>query len=257
MRRRSGFGYGGKLGLSHVALVVVVGTAVMALIDRQLGADLLSDLDTRLEAQAKGAAAWASEGRHPDRLAARLGGIVGAHVTIFDASGHVIGDSATEASLGADESRAPEVAAALSGRAGRASRPSPSGVETRFVTVPASEGMVLRLGTPVETIRVTLHRVRARLAVASGLGVIAAILLSSLVSRLASRPLRAMRDAARRIADGDYSVALAAPSPDEFGELSRSLSTWMEPPMDSVRCFTMDRPRPVPPSTRLLAGVAR
>lgn len=83
---------------------------------------------------------------------------------------------------------------------------------------------MLRLGASVAPIRATVHRVRTRLAVASGLGILVAIGLSFVASRLAARPLGKMRDAAQRIADGDYSVSLDGASPDEFGALERSLS---------------------------------
>lgn len=205
-------------------LVAAVGAVVLVLIDRALRSDLMNDLDARLESHARGAAVWAAEGQHPERLAVRLSRIVGEHVTIFDGEGRVIGDSSETGSLGKDEGKSSEVAEALAGRPGHATRIGAEGVETRYVAIPAAHGSVLRLGASLAAIRATVHRVRMRLAVASALGILVAIGLSYAASRLAARPLGAMRDAAQRIADGDYSVSLAGQSPDEFGALERSLS---------------------------------
>jgi signal transduction histidine kinase len=224
MRLRPRISYGTKLALGAVLLVVAVGAVVLLLIDRALRSDLMNDLDARLESHAQGAAVWAAQGQHPERLAIRLSGIVGARVTILDVGGRVIGDSVEASSLGKDEAKQTEVVEALHGRVGHATRISADGVETRYVAIPAAEGLVLRLGTSLATIHATVYRVRTRLAVASGLGILVAIGLSYVASRLAARPLGAMRDAAQRIAGGDYSVSLGGQSPDEFGALERSLS---------------------------------
>jgi signal transduction histidine kinase len=223
-RLLSRIAYGTKLTLGAVLLVAVVGAVVLLLIDRALRSDLMNDLDARLESHARGAAAWAAEGQHPERLAVRLSRIVGAHVTILDNKGRVIGDSIEATALGGDEAQHPEVVEALHARIGRGTRLAPDGSESRYVAIRAANGNVLRLGASLEPIRATIYRVRTRLAVASGLGILVAIGLGYFASRLAARPLGAMRDAAQRIADGDYSVSLAGQSPDEFGELERSLS---------------------------------
>jgi signal transduction histidine kinase len=212
-------GYGLRLGAGHVLLALAVGGVVLLLIDRGLREDLLRDLDLRLELQARGAAAWATEGKHPERLAARLGGITGTHVTIIGADGKVLGDSTDGVVLGSDEAGEPEVSEALAGRTGRATRG-----RTRYVAISVPSGGVLRLGASLGANDATVHQVRARLAVASFIGIAVAIALAVVAARWAACPLRNMRDAAHRIAEGDYSVSLPGTTPDEFGELERSLS---------------------------------
>jgi signal transduction histidine kinase len=200
-------------------LALAVGGVVLLLIDRGLREDLLRDLDVRLELQARGAAAWATEGKHPERLAARLGGITGTHVTILGPGGSVLGDSTEGNALGADESKEPEIGEALAGRTGRATKG-----RTRYVAISVASGGALRLGASLGAIDATVHQVRTRLAVASLIGIAVAIALAVVAARWAARPLRSMRDAAHRIAEGDYSVSLPGTTPDEFGELERSLS---------------------------------
>jgi len=217
------FGYGMKLAVGAILLVLVVGLVVLVIIDRTLEGDMLADLDVRLEVQARGAATWVVEGQHPERLAERLARIIGARVTILDARGLVLGDSNGTVRVGKDESRAPEVFEALSGRVGRISRVDPTG-ETRYLALPVGPGMVLRIAAALQPIHATLARVRARLAIASTLGLLLAVALSYVGSRIAAHPLRAMRNAAQRIAEGNYDISLTALAPDEFGELERSLS---------------------------------
>lgn len=212
-----------KLLASHVALVLTVVLAVGAELYRTLGADLQRQLDARIEAQARGAAAWVVKGRHPSHLAARLAAVVDARVTIVDEHFAVLGDSQAPDLTRADE---PEVRAALQGDVGRSARvDAATGVPTHYVAVPAAEGLVLRLGVPLSGIEATLSAMRARLLYASGLALIGAIALGLVASRVTVRPVRAMQEAADRIARGDYRVGEVLTSRDELGALSRALAS--------------------------------
>lgn len=133
--RRLRVAYGTKLLVGAVLLVAAVGVVVLLLIDRALRTDLMNDMDARLESRARGAAEWAAEGQHPERLAHRLSKIVGERVTILDGMGRVIGDSSGDISIGADESTEPEIVAALRGSTGRAARLASGGIETRYVAI--------------------------------------------------------------------------------------------------------------------------
>jgi two-component system phosphate regulon sensor histidine kinase PhoR len=233
-----------KLLASHVGLVVAVIAIAFLALNQRLVADLHGQLDGRLLDQARGAAQWVSEGRrHPDKLAERLARIVKADVTIFSHAGEVLGDSSadTPANDGASEppavlkstpendARAEEVVAAMRGGVGRASRTLKPGVEMRYVAVPAGDGLVLRLGAPLAEIDETVRAMQRRLLFASGLAIVLALGLGFLASQLAARPLLAMTRAARRIADGQFDVEPQidphTTSPDEFGLLSRTLTT--------------------------------
>jgi two-component system phosphate regulon sensor histidine kinase PhoR len=214
-----------KLLASHVALVTAILLVLVFELDRTLGGDLVRQLDERLEQQAVGAAQWVSEGRrHPDKLAGRLGLIVHAQVTIFDRDGTVIGDSDVIDLAAAPPGQGdPVFESAKQGSTGRVTR-TVNGVATRFVAVPAADGMVLRLGAPLSDIDATLRSLRSRLSFAFALGIGVALGLGWLASRLASRPLQAMTESAGRIARGDYDI-VPSKSPDEFGVLSRTLAS--------------------------------
>jgi signal transduction histidine kinase len=214
-----------KLLASHLGLVTAILVLVVLELNRSLGADLVRQLDDRLEQQAAGAATWVGEGRrHPDKLAGRLGLVVHAQVTIFDREGDVIGDSeASDVAHAPSGASDPEIVAAQAGDVGRATR-LVAGVPTRFVAVAAGDGMVLRLAAPLSDIDATLSGIRRRLSVAFALAIVAALALGWLASRLAARPLRAMTESATRIARGDYAI-VPSTSPDDFGVLSRTLAS--------------------------------
>ncbi|MEO6418212.1 MAG: histidine kinase dimerization/phospho-acceptor domain-containing protein, partial [Polyangiaceae bacterium] len=216
-----------KLLASHVALVLAVVFIVIFQLDRTLSADLIRQLDQRLEQQARGAAQWgAGDGRrHPEKIAARLALVLDADVTLFDQAGKMVGGSAQKEGASLEES-GPEVASALRGEIGRASR-VPAGMpdEMHFVAVPAADGWVVRIAVPLSDINATLHSIRARLLLAAIVALVAALALGLLASRVAARPLRAMTVSATRIAEGDFDIDVSSNTPDEFGMLSRSLSS--------------------------------
>jgi two-component system phosphate regulon sensor histidine kinase PhoR len=241
-----------KLLASHLGLVTAILLLVVLELNQTLGGDLERQLDDRLEQQAQGAAQWVGEGRrHPDKLAGRLGLVVHAEVTIFDRDGVVVGDSAhpdvTGAPSGAGD---PEFQAAQRGEIGRATR-SQEGGTTRFVAVPATDGMVLRLGAPLSDIDATVGAMRRRLTFAIGIAVGAALALGWLASRLAARPLRAMTESATRIAQGDYAIVPSA-SRDDFGVLSRTLASLAAQLEAKIGELTEERDR----LSAILAGMA-
>jgi two-component system phosphate regulon sensor histidine kinase PhoR len=209
---------------------------------------------------------WVGEGRrHPDKLAERLALIVKADVTIFGPGGEVLGDSSAHSARdGASEppavlrptpendARAEEVVTAMDGGIGRASRTLSSGVEMRYVAVPGADGLVLRLGSPLAEIHGTVRAMQRRLIFASALAIVIALGLGFLASQVASRPLLAMTSAAQRIAGGHYDIDLRSTSPDEFGLLSRTLTTLAAELKARVGDLVAERDR----LSAILAGMA-
>lgn len=214
-----------KLLASHVGLVVAVGAVALVSLDRSLTGDLVGQLDQRLEQQARGAGDWAGEGgrRHPDKVATRVANIVHAEVTIFDREGAVLGASSEEGR----EDRGPEVSEAQVSGVGRATR-TRNGAELHYVAVTSKDGLVLRLAAPLSEVKAPVDAMRQRLLFTSTLAAFLAVVLASLASRLASRPLGAMTTAAARLARGDFDVSLGEGPKDEFGVLWRALASLAE-----------------------------
>ncbi|MBX3204675.1 MAG: HAMP domain-containing protein [Labilithrix sp.] len=210
-----------KLLASHVALVLVAGSIALFTLDRALAADLVRQLDQRLEDQGKGAIEWAEGGkRHPDRITTRIANIVEAEVTLFEKDGTVLGASSPEARTDIG----PELAAAQAGSVGRATRRR-DGRDFHYVAVPGSEGTVLRLAQPLSEVNETVAAMRRRLLFASTLAVLVAIVLGILASRVASRPLSEMTTTATRLARGDFDAPIPEGDRDEFGVLWRALKS--------------------------------
>lgn len=233
MRRPS---FRAQLVVGFVGLVVAAEAITLSVLDRALGDDLVAQLDARLVTQAEGAAAWISQRRADrgggdpsyDRHAGRLARVIGAWVTVIDEGGEVQGDSEIEDEdeRAAEVTRAPEVLAARRGQLGRDTRWSPHhAAQIYFVAAPASTGAIVRLGVPLSAIEATRANTRERLLLAAVIASVVALLLGLLVAQRVARPVRAMTDAAERIARGDYAVVLDDPSPDELGTLARTLSS--------------------------------
>lgn len=215
-----------KLLASHVAVAIAVGAVTLVVVERSVSQRMEAQVDRRLEAQAHAVGRWMEQTRHPDRLAGRLAGVVGARVTIVDEHGVTVGDSASS-DRPAPAELPTEVQDARAGRVGRATRFSSSENEqVRYVAVPAPESLVVRLGLPIGEIEDTKAELRQQLGVGGLASLAVALVLAALVAGPLTRRLRAATAFARRIGEGDYDPSsLGAASDDEFGVLSQTLAT--------------------------------
>jgi two-component system phosphate regulon sensor histidine kinase PhoR len=257
-----------RLGRSRLALrltllllaVTAVGVGVMGLVvTRALEARAVDAIETRLVTTARlvredvAAALARAGGAHPAQTAAeQLATRSGTRVTIVAADGTVLGDSSrTAATVAALENHRdrPEVAAALGGRVGRDVRRSRTvGVDLLYVAVPvAGSGArpepVLRLALPLTEVAQASAAIR-RTVLGAGLvalGVVAAVGL--LVGRRVTRPLREMREVARRLAEGDFERAAPAGGDDEVGELGRTLNLMARSLRDKIQTLEDERAR--------------
>jgi len=214
-----------KLLASHVAVAIAVGAVTLVVVERSVSQQMEAQIDRRLEAQAHAVGRWMEQTRHPDRLAGRLAGVVGARVTIVDEDGVTVGDSADRDRPAPTELPA-EVQDARAGHVGRATRFSNADDEqVRYVAVPAPGSAVVRLGLPIGEIEDTKAELRQQLGVGGLASLAVALVLAALVAGPLTRRLRAATAFARRIGEGDYDPAsLGTPSDDEFGVLSKTLA---------------------------------
>ncbi len=216
-----------KLLASYLALVAATAGITYLVTDRSLSRQLEAQVDRRLTTQAEGVSRWLARARHFENLAPRLGAVVGARVTFFDAGGFPIGDSlypgdALPAMQPADTQ---EVQRARAGDIGHATRfAADEGQRMRFAAVPAPHEMIVRLGVPTAELDDTRAALRRRLLMSSSVALAIALALALLVANTVARPLRRMTAAAEQLGRGDYALPAPSPSPDEIGLLSRTLS---------------------------------
>jgi len=111
---------------------------------------------------------------------------------------------------------------------GRAVRALVAGEPKQYlVAVPADAGRVVRLAVPLDDILKTRARMRNRLVVGFGVGLLGALILSWVLVRAITRPLQSMTNAAERLALGDYDIAKLASvagGEGEIGVLARAMT---------------------------------
>lgn len=142
-------------------------------------------------------------------------------ITVVDRFGHVLADSDEDPDAMGLHNDRPEIIAAFKGDTGKAIRFSKTLQENMLyvaVRLKGSDGSaqgaggrgdyfpgVLRVSVPVTAIERTLENVQIKIAIGSIVVIIAAALITLLVSRRISRPLEEMKQSAERFSQGDFS----------------------------------------------------
>jgi two-component system phosphate regulon sensor histidine kinase PhoR len=166
-----------------------------------------------------------------DAFADALGRSAEGRVTIIGVDGVVFGDSdvATDALAGVENhAHRPEFVTALAGGVGASTRLS-STVHDRmmYVALPFSVSGrvagVVRLAMPLTDVDTAMAQERRLVFGASGVGLLMAVLMSSLAAHFMSRSVRDLTSAARTMAAGDLSGRTRLVGDDEIAELGRAL----------------------------------
>jgi len=193
-------------GTLLILLATVAALVVVA--ERSLKGDLERDLETTLTRQA----ALVRRALPADSLAwgdfARSFGAAGqVRVTLIDSTGRVRADTdVPDSELGGVENHAtrPEVAAALAGGVGSATRRSATiGSDLLYVAMPGGPGGgVVRVAMPLNEVNQVVHGAQSSVLVAALIAMLLGSVLAWLAGRSVARPLTAAADAARAIAVG-------------------------------------------------------
>jgi two-component system phosphate regulon sensor histidine kinase PhoR len=143
--------------------------------------------------------------------------------TIIAHDGVVLADSEADPKTMENHAGRPEVASALNGRTGSASRLSHTvGTEFLYVAVPSGD-KVARLAYPLSTIRTHLAAIRSTLLRSTALALLLALVLAIIVAETISRRLRRIVRFAEQIAAGDLSARIAESSGDEIAQVAIAL----------------------------------
>ncbi len=203
-----------KLLASHAAVALAVSAVALLVSERSVSQRMGAQLDTRLKAQAEAVAKWMERAGHPDRLAGRLAGVVGARVTIVDSAGELLGESSnTQTDQGGVE-----IEQARAGGTGKATRES-----VRYIAVPTTDQAIVRLGVSIGELDDTRSELRKQLAVGALASLLVALGLAALVAGPLTRRLREATATAEKIGAGDYAVGPSDRARDEVGILSATL----------------------------------
>lgn len=170
-----------------------------------------------------------SEWNEVDRQCKEFGSLTGSRVTVVLPDGTVVGDSDTPPSAMENHGDRPEIAEALAGRTGKAVRFSDTTQRTlMYLAVPvAGDTGVLaavRASLPLSVIDWFTGNVSRHIAMGFFLVIILFALLAYYLARLISQPLENMRQAAERLAQGDFQVRVPVPRGRELNSLARALN---------------------------------
>ena len=152
-------------------------------------------------------------------------------ILVVDASGRVVADGGTPSAVGSDYSQRPEVRAALRGSDGTATRSLANGRLALFVAAPISaRGHVVGatyVSSTTFSVVTLLRDYRGQLALVALAFLIAALVLTELLTRWLTRPLRELQASARRLAS-DHSVRVRPVGPRETRELAAAFNSLAE-----------------------------
>jgi two-component system, OmpR family, phosphate regulon sensor histidine kinase PhoR len=196
-------------------------------------------------------------------LTERLSRHASARVTLISPDGVVLADSDTadDGIARMDNHRTrPEVARALAGGRGTDMRLSATtGKHMFYLALPVQAGDrvigVVRLALPITTIQGQIRDLQESLALAFGLALVVAAVLSVLLSRGLTRPLSDMVKVAQQLASGAFSHRIRSTSMDEVGVLGKTLNQMAERLESTIRELTEDRAQLLAVLSSMLEGV--
>ena len=235
------------LGLVLAGVVLAMGLATGVALERSVRARETEALRESLEARGRlvrellvDAPGTAGDPAVLQRALAKAAAAGGVRVSLFDASGSAIADSATGA-LESARPTPPEVAGALEGRVAADVRPGRTGSpQVLHLAMPAPGGVVRVAGdlAPVEEVVADLRRT---LLVVQVLGALLAFGLGVALADRLLRPVHELRDVLSDLADGDLSRRMPWRSGDEFAEIGRVIDRMAEDLRDRIQDLTAEK----------------
>jgi two-component system phosphate regulon sensor histidine kinase PhoR len=174
----------------------------------------------------------------PQELAEKYGPLFGpeARVTIIDAEGAVLGDSArtlSDVRHMANQRDLPEVRAALAGSIGTDLRQVQSPQrEMLYIAIPLAEPThirgALRISLPLTAVSRAATSVHRTVALGVLLAFVVVLAVGFFLSRRVTRPVTEMQSIARWMAEGDFAQRVPISGTDEIAELGRTLNLMAE-----------------------------
>ncbi|HOW52786.1 MAG TPA: ATP-binding protein [bacterium] len=175
-----------------------------------------------------------------------LGERTGTRFTVILPDGTVTADSAEDPAQMANHADRPEVRNAFGGVVGMSTRYSPTlkkdltYVALRVRTAGETQ-FVLRAAKPLRGVKEAIRPVFGVILLAALIIAVAAALVSYIVARRMSIPLRHIQEGAEKFAAGELRSRLAVPDTEEFARLARSLNTMAAELDTRIRTITDQR----------------
>ena len=220
------------ISLGLILLAAVTSGVLVETVMRTLLVDRVRDEITRVAGLSAQAVAQRAPGADAyQSLVQRLGRVAAARVTIIDADGRVLADSAlspNELAQADNHASRPEVRAALNQGRGIATRHSDTvDADMMYVAVPFRDGPrhgVMRVAMSLANVDALIAHMRWLISGAVLMGLAIAAGMGALASYLASRSLLQLVTRARALASGARGERLSMPDSDELGGLAGSFN---------------------------------
>ncbi|HSC56371.1 MAG TPA: histidine kinase dimerization/phospho-acceptor domain-containing protein, partial [Nitrospira sp.] len=193
-----------------------------------------------------------------------LGHRAHARVTLVDASGRVLADSAVrdEDVAGIENHRTrPEIVQAIATGSGTDLRAShTTGERTLYRAIRlegpgTSKALYLRLGLPMTALDQELATLKRNLSLAFGSAFLIAVALSIWLARSLTKPLSDMATAAQQLAGGNLAVHVETSTRDEVGLLAHTLNHMTEELRSKIEELSEDRSQLLAMLTSMVEGV--
>ncbi len=185
-----------------------------------------------------------------DTFADSIGHLVDIRVTIISGDGTVLGDTdlnLDEIEVVENHRNRSEIHDAITEGQGAARRYSTTlSTDMLYLALPWSRedgAGVVRVSRPLTEVNTAIRRFRGFLAVAGLLGVVLALLVSGVISRLLARTLLEIADGARSLASGEMGHRILPRSRDELGGLAGSINQIAEELERTVSTLSDERDR--------------
>lgn len=230
-----------KLVLILSVLVALVSFLSGVLVERGLRKRDTANTVHFLEAQALLVQEWvgpepvqSQDAERLETIAIHAAKTLTSRITLMDREGLVLADSDVPRARIPDienHSSRPEVANAIRGELGIASRLSDTvGRRLYYVAVPAVDetGFIVRIAVELPEIENGVRALRRELIVAGAWGLLAAVLLSFVITGITLRPLAEIRRVVSAISHGDLKGRLYVPKNSELGEISGAINVVAE-----------------------------
>lgn len=163
---------------------------------------------------------------HVKRFAAQLN----LRITVIAPGGEVLADSQSDATAMNNHATREEVLQSLSTGLGESYRDSDTlGMRMKYVAIRLDRDdqtvAVIRFAIPNRQIKEELHRIYLIILAASLVAIVIALAFAFIVSNSITFPITDLRQAAERMAQGDFQTRVRIQRKDEVGQLAESINT--------------------------------
>ncbi len=242
-----------RLALPFVALVAVVLLVLTLFLGSQARDLYLNRLTDELKAQAFliGGVVGREVQQRGDtsqvqELLTQIEQGVDSRITIVDAEGIVIADTAADPATMENHASRPEIVEARRSESGQDQRISRT-VDTEYlyvaVVVDQVPGMVARVAVPVDAIDATVNRVQNLTLIAAAAAIVMSIGIAWFIAGRIAGPLEDLRRQAHAVGDGDLGVRVIPAETRELAEVGYAFNSMTEELQASLSALEQTRLR--------------